>query len=73
MIAYFSNFLIGTEDIESWRWMLGVEVIPATLVFNICVYSFPRAQDGWLIAKNRIDEAKEILRIINPGTALKSR
>jgi len=71
MIAYFSNFLIGTEDIESWRWMLGVEVIPATL-FLIFVFTIPESPRWLVIAKNRIDEAREILRIINPDTAEKS-
>lgn len=67
LIAYFSNFLIGTEDIESWRWMLGVEVIPATL-FLVMVFTIPESPRWLIIAKNRIEEAKEILRIIDPNT-----
>ncbi|MEX0944951.1 MAG: sugar porter family MFS transporter [Balneolaceae bacterium] len=67
LIAYFSNFLIGTEDIESWRWMLGVEVIPATL-FLVMVFTIPESPRWLIIAKNRIEEAKEILRIIDPKT-----
>jgi len=45
LIAYFSNFMIGTENIESWRWMLGVEVIPATL-FLILVLQSLKVRDG---------------------------
>ncbi len=49
------NFDLSSFCIE-WRWMFGVEAIPALLFFillfrNLCS---PR----WLIAKNRIDEAK---------------
>lgn len=65
MIAYFSNYLIGTENIESWRWMLGVEVIPATL-FLAMVFTIPESPRWLVVAKNRIEEAKEILRVIDP-------
>ncbi|TVQ03412.1 MAG: MFS transporter [Balneolaceae bacterium] len=65
LIAYFSNFLIGTEDIESWRWMLGVEIVPASL-FLILVFTLPESPRWLIVAKNRIEEAKEILRLIDP-------
>jgi sugar porter (SP) family MFS transporter len=67
LIAYFSNFLIGTENIESWRWMLGVEVIPATL-FLVLVFTLPESPRWLIVAKNRIAEAKEVLKVINPDT-----
>ena len=32
VMAYVSNFLIGTAGLaEDWRWMLGVEAIPALI------------------------------------------
>lgn len=65
LIAYFSNFLIGTENIESWRWMLGVEIVPASL-FLILVFTLPESPRWLIVAKNRIEEAKEILRLIDP-------
>jgi len=65
LIAYFSNFLIGTEDIESWRWMLGVEVVPATL-FLIFVFFIPESPRWLIVAKSRVEEAKAILRLIDP-------
>ncbi|TVR13080.1 MAG: MFS transporter [Balneolaceae bacterium] len=67
LIAYFSNFLIGTENIESWRWMLGVEIIPATF-FLVMVFTIPESPRWLVVAKDKIDEAKEILRVINPDT-----
>ncbi|MCC5907268.1 MAG: sugar porter family MFS transporter [Balneolaceae bacterium] len=67
LIAYFSNFMIGTENIESWRWMLGVEVIPAAL-FLALVFIIPESPRWLVVAKNRVEEAKEILRVINPDT-----
>ncbi len=67
LIAYFSNFLIGTENIESWRWMLGVEIVPATF-FLVMVFTIPESPRWLVVAKDKIEEAKEILRIINPDT-----
>lgn len=67
MIAYFSNYMIGTENIESWRWMLGVEVIPATF-FLVMVFTIPESPRWLVVAKNKIAEAKEILRVIDPDT-----
>lgn len=71
VIAYFSNFMIGTEHIESWRWMLGVEIIPATL-FLIFVFTIPESPRWLIVAKNKVQEAKEILAIINPDTVEES-
>ncbi|TVR29267.1 MAG: MFS transporter [Balneolaceae bacterium] len=67
LVAYFSNYLIGTEDIESWRWMLGVEVVPATL-FLIFVFLIPESPRWLIVAKNRVEEAKAILKLIDPET-----
>ncbi|TVQ66804.1 MAG: MFS transporter [Balneolaceae bacterium] len=68
LIAYFSNFLIGTDDIESWRWMLGVEVIPAVMFLGL-VFTLPESPRWLVVAKNRIEEAKRILLIIDPDKA----
>lgn len=68
LIAYFSNFLIGTEDIESWRWMLGVEVVPATL-FLLLVFTLPESPRWLVVAKNRMEEAKKVLQMIDPVKA----
>jgi sugar porter (SP) family MFS transporter len=67
LVAYFSNYLIGTEDIESWRWMLGVEVVPATF-FLIFVFFIPESPRWLIVAKNRVEEAKAILKLIDPET-----
>lgn len=55
LIAFFSNYFIGTliED-QAWRWMLGVEAIPA-LVYVILVLGVPKSP-RWLMTK-RNDEA----------------
>ncbi len=50
VIAYVSNYLIGTADIASeWRWMLGVEAIPA-LIYSIMIFRIPESP-RWILAK----------------------
>lgn len=66
LIAYFSNYLIGAGVEDSWRWMLGVEVVPAS-AFLIMVFFIPESPRWLIVAKNRVDEAREIIRIIDPN------
>ncbi|WP_026950127.1 sugar porter family MFS transporter [Algoriphagus mannitolivorans] len=50
VVAYIFNYLIGTADFaEDWRWMLGVEGIPA-LIYSVMIFSIPESP-RWLIAK----------------------
>lgn len=61
LLAFFSNYIIAglnLGDIE-WRWMFGVEAVPAIIFFFLLFFnpSSPR----WLIAKGRIDEAKNVI------------
>ncbi len=64
LIAFFSNYLLNGIGENAWRWMVGVEAIPAALytVFAITIPKSPR----WLLTKFRIDEAQEVLQLINP-------
>lgn len=82
-VAFFTNYLIlkfgqsGSAwtqslmlDVHQWRWMLGVETLPAVLyfVFLFIVPESPR----WLIMQGRDDEALEILkRVSSESQALK--
>ena len=64
LIAFFSNYLLSGIGENAWRWMLGVEAIPAAIytVFALTIPKSPR----WLLTKSRVEEAKKILKIINP-------
>lgn len=66
VIAYISNFLIGTAELsEDWRWMLGVEAIPA-LIYSVMIFRIPESP-RWLITKfNDQDAAKAILSRTDP-------
>lgn len=61
LIAFFSNYLLRNTGTEPWRFMLGVEAIPA-LLYTIFVFFIPRSP-RWLISKGRYEEAEKILRL----------
>lgn len=72
-LAFFTNYLIlqyGASDAalvkslgldqHQWRWMLGLETIPAVCYF-VGLFFVPKSP-RWLIMKGQIDQAKEIMR-----------
>jgi len=63
LVAYLSNYYLASLNLGNaeWRWMFGVEAIPAALffIFLFTTVNSPR----WLIAKNRVDEAKLTLKM----------
>ena len=65
LIATISNFIIrGAIEVDSWRWMLAVEAIPA-LIYSVMCLGLPESP-RWLIGKSRRAEGKKILAQINP-------
>ncbi|MDR2706233.1 MAG: sugar porter family MFS transporter [Planctomycetaceae bacterium] len=61
LAAFFSNFIIvgmNLGDME-WRWMFGVEAIPAAAFFFLLF--FVPESPRWLIAQNRVNQARPIL------------
>src|SRR5215467_9739384 len=64
LLAYFSNYIIGTRGFEAseWRWKLGISGLPAVLFFAM-LFGIPRSP-RWLAKKGRTDEARDVLRLI---------
>ena len=59
-VAYFSNYFLVNIEGESWRWMLGVEAIPAFIYF-LSLFTVPKSP-RWLIQKhNKVEAATAIL------------
>lgn len=59
-VAYFSNYFMRNIEGESWRWMLGVEAIPATIYF-LALFAVPRSP-RWLIQRlNEVAIARKIM------------
>ena len=65
MIAFLSNYLLNGISENDWRWMMGVEAIPAVL-YTIFVFGVPRSP-RWLITQHKEAEAVETLKIIDPN------
>jgi sugar porter (SP) family MFS transporter len=62
-VAYFSNYFLVNYGNESWRWMLGVEAIPA-IVYFLSLLTVPRSP-RWLILKlNKVKLARKTLQKI---------
>ncbi|MBZ9630966.1 sugar porter family MFS transporter [Salegentibacter sp. LM13S] len=61
LVAYISNyFLTGFGGENDWRWMLGIESIPAIL-YTLLVLGIPKSP-RWLVThKNKPQEALKIL------------
>lgn len=82
-VAFFTNYLIlqlGQSDSEwtkvlkldsyNWRWMLGLEVLPAILYF-IALFVVPRSP-RWLIMKGKDEEALSVMqKAVGAETATK--
>lgn len=72
LIAFVSNYLLFGVSDEAWRWMLGVQAIPAALYFSL-VYLVPESP-RWLIKHGKSSEALDILKKIgepDPDKALR--
>jgi len=66
LIAFFSNYLLGGFQGENdWRWMVGVEAIPAFL-YTLLVLTVPESP-RWLLHKKKDEKsAFEILNRVYP-------
>ncbi len=64
LVAFLSNYLLSGIGDNDWRWMLGVQAIPAT-IYTLCVFSIPESP-RWLVSKNKIEEAKKVMKVVSP-------
>lgn len=60
LLAFLSNYLVASVvQQHAWRYMLGVEAIPAFLFF-LLLFVIPRSP-RWLVKTDRVDEARDVL------------
>lgn len=64
LVAFFSNYLLSGIGDNDWRWMLGVQAIPA-IIYTLFVITIPESP-RWLISQSRMEEAKKVMKIISP-------
>lgn len=67
LIAFASNYVIGRMIAEAtaWRWMLGVEAIPAFLFFILC-FTLPESPRWLIVHAKKREEGFNIFKKINP-------
>ena len=68
LMAYLSNYLIADVGENAWRWMLGVEALPA-LAFLIMILFVPESPRWLILKRNAVDQARDILALIDPSRA----
>lgn len=75
LIAFASNALISEMGDNAWRWMLGVEAVPA-LIYSLMCFGLPESP-RWLIGRKEDREAGvAVLKMIDPdalGEVIQSR
>ena len=62
-VAYFSNYFLVNIEGESWRWMLGVEAIPAAIYF-LALFTVPKSPRWLIMKRDEVDLARRITQKI---------
>ena len=66
LAAFVSNYLLQGIGEQAWRWMLGVEAIPA-LIYTLLVMGVPNSPRWLMVNRGDREGARKILELVNPG------
>ena len=61
LIAYVSNYFVQGIGGQDWRFMLGIEALPA-LLFSVMVLSVPRSPRWLIVKRNNVEEATSVFK-----------
>ena len=64
LIAFISNYLLRNMGENDWRWMVGVEAIPA-FIYTLFALTIPKSA-RWLLTKGRTEEVRQVLALTTP-------
>jgi MFS family permease len=64
LIAFISNFLLKDFGSQPWRWMVGIEAIPAAF-YLIGIVTVPKSPRWVLFKKKNLKQAQIIFKEIN--------
>ncbi len=70
LIAFLSNYLLRDAGVNAWRWMLGVETVPA-FVYCLVIFLVPKSP-RWLLTRGLKEEAMGVLKRIDPSRDFES-
>ena len=71
LVAFTSNYFLEGISENDWRWMLGIEAIPA-FIYSILVNFIPESPRWLLLHNNNEAGAKEILAKMDPESVNES-
>jgi MFS family permease len=66
--SFFSNWYLVDAGPNNWRWMLGVEALPAMLYF-VLLFFVPESP-RWLLGKGDEPQARKILQRVRGGNVV---
>ncbi|MEK8181141.1 sugar porter family MFS transporter [Flavobacterium buctense] len=67
LVAFTSNYFLQDIGENAWRWMLGIQALPA-LIYTVLVFGVPESPRWILEYRKDKEKAIEILKQINPET-----
>ncbi len=71
LVAFASNYLLSRMGPQAWRWMLGVEAIPA-LCYTLMVWRVPESPRWLLVFRGDRAGAAQLLRQIDPDAEVEA-
>lgn len=66
LAAFVSNYLLQGMGTQAWRWMVGVEAVPA-LVYTLLVLGVPNSPRWLMVKRGDREGARRILEMVSPG------
>ena len=71
VVAFLSNYLLSGLGDNAWRWMIGVQTLPA-FIYTLMVFGVPESPRWLLTKKNNREEAAKTLRLIDPNADIEA-
>lgn len=69
LIAFISNYLFRDFGAEPWRWMVGIEALPA-IIYTVAAFTISESPRWLYIERGKETEAREILtELVGPEEA----
>ncbi|MCZ8197560.1 MAG: sugar porter family MFS transporter [Flavobacterium sp.] len=69
LIAFVSNYFLQDIGENAWRWMLGIQTVPA-LIYTLLVLRVPESPRWLLEYKNNKEDAIRVLKLIEPDETI---
>lgn len=69
LLAFVSNYFLRDFGAEPWRWMLGVQAIPAFLYF-VLVFFIPESPRWLVTVKGDLQSPVPTLKVMDPDTPI---